>query len=428
MMSEELLAGAVEIDITPPVGTGFAGYGARKGSSLGVHDPLLAQLLLLKSGEDQLVLITMDLLGVGLDFARRVRAGIQQAIGVPSHGTMITCSHTHSGPAGFLPPLAGTRPPEDPELQNITAQKLVGSAVWARERLQPARLGVGRGEVRGIGRNRNDPEKGALDEEAVVLRVDDVAGQPLAVVMNYGCHPTVMGYQNLLLSADYPGAARATLRRIYPDTIFMYTNGASGDVSTRFTRREQTFAEVERMGSILAGEVLKVMQTIVGQHRVPVHAHVAPVELKFRSFPPVAEAQKELERLQAALKELEAAGASHGEIRKATTRAEGAAGQVVLGKEMAGRAQNSSEVQVLEIGDLALVGLPGEPFTRTVLEIKGRSHHRYTAVISYANDDQGYFPDAVSVAEGTYEALISPYGDGVAGTLRDVALRLLQKA
>ena len=426
-MAEQLLAGAVEIDITPPVGTGFAGYHARKGTSLGVHDPLLAQLLLLKSGEDQIVLICMDLLGVGLDFTRRVRDGIEQAIGVPGHCTMLACSHTHSGPAGFLPLLAGVRAPEDPELQAMVARKLVGAAVWARKRLQPARLGAGRGEVEGIGRNRNDPEKGVLDKEVVVLRVDDAAGRPLAVMMNYGCHPTVMGYQNLLLSADYPGAARAALRRMDPDAVFMYTNGASGDVSTRFTRREQTFVEVERMGRILAGEVLKVMQTIVTQNQVPLGAHVEPVELKFRSLPRVEEAQRKLDQLQAALEELKAAGASHGELRKAITRVEGAAGQVKLAKESAGRTQSGGQVQVLKMADLALVGLPGEPFTRTVLEIKERSDYPYTAVIGCANDDQGYFPDAVSVAGGTYEALISPYGPDVADMLRDVALQFLRK-
>jgi len=426
-VTKQLLAGVAEVNITPPVGTAFDGYAARTGTSLGVHDPLLAQLLLLRSAEQQVVLISMDLLGVSLDFTQRVRDGIEQAIGVPPHCTMIACSHTHSGAAGFLPPHAGLPHHEDPELQAIVARKLVGAAIWAQERLQPARLGIGRGMVQGIGSNRNDPEHGPVDNEVIVLRVDDTAGQPLAVMMNYGCHPTVMGYQNLYFTADYPGAARAALRRLYPDAIFMYTNGASGDISTRFTRREQTFAEVERMGRILGGEVLKVMQTIVTQEAVDLDARVAAVELKFRPFPPADEAQRELQRLQAELEALKAAGAAHGEIRKATTRVEGAMGQLMIAQTFAGRSHHSSQVQLLQIGDLALVGLPGEPFTRTVLEIKEQSTYPYTAVLSYANDEQGYFPDAVSIASETYEALISPYGADVADGLRTVALSLMRK-
>nr|MBC7243817.1 neutral/alkaline non-lysosomal ceramidase N-terminal domain-containing protein [Chloroflexota bacterium] len=426
-MRKQLLAGAVEVDITPPVGAGFDGYSARQGTSLGVLDPLLAQLLLLKCGEDQIVLISMDLLGVSLDFTQRVRAGIEQAIGVPTHCTMVTCSHTHSGAGGFLPHIPGIHTAPDPDLQRMVERKLVGAAIWAQECLQPARLGVGKGEVEGIGLNRNDPESGVVDHDVVVLRVDDASGQPIAVVMNYGCHPTVLGYQNLFFSADYPGAARAALRSIYPHTVFLYTNGASGDISTRFTRRGQSYDEVERMGRILAGEVLKEMQLIVMQDTVRLGAHVTEVEPKFRCFPSSDEAQRELERLQAELEALKAAGATHGEIRRATTRVEGAMGQAMMAKQLDNVKPRSSQVQLLQIGDLALVGWPGEAFTRTVMEIKQQSKYPYTAVVSYANDYLGYFPDAVSIAEGTYEALISPYGADAAEELRDVALRLLKE-
>jgi len=237
----------------------------------------------------------------------------------------------------------------------------------------------------------------------------------------------VLGADNLQVSADYPGSARAALRSLYPRTTFLYTNGASGDVSTRFTRREQTFPEVLRMGRILAGEVLKVMETTVTRDEAELRGRLESVELKFRSFPAPAEAQRELERLQAELEALKASGAPHGEIRVATTRVEGATVQQILAEGLAGRAHNVSQVQVLKIGELCLVGLPGEPFTRTVLEIKGPSKAPVTAVVSYANDEQAYFPDALSVAEGTYEALVSPFGPGVADRLREVALRLIEE-
>lgn len=424
---KQLQAGAVVVDITPPIGTGFDGYSTRKGTSLGMLDPLLAQLLLLKCGEDQVVLISMDLLGVSLDFTQRVREGIEQAIGVPGHCTMVACTHTHSGPGGFLRRAHGINTTQNLELQWMVERKLVGAAIWAQQRLQPARLGVARGKVEGIGLNRNDPEKGVVDQEVIVLRVDNASGEPIAVMMNYGCHPTVLGYQNLFFSADYPGAARAALRSLYPRTVFLYINGASGDISTRFTRRGQSYEEVERMGRILAGEVLKQMQLVVTQDIDHLGARVAVVEPKFRRFPSPEEAQREAERLQAELEALKAAGATHGEIRRATTRVEGAMGQVLMARELGKIKPRSSQVQVLQIGDLVLVGWPGEAFTRTVLEIKKQSKHPYTAVVSYANDYLGYFPDAVSIAEGTYEALISPYGADAAEELRDVALRLLQE-
>lgn len=426
MNSKQLLAGAVEVDITPPVGSGFDGYAARQGKSLGIHDPLLAQLLLLRLGDAQVVLISLDLLGVSLALTQQVREGIERAIGVPAECTLLDCSHTHSGAGGFLPAHPGISAYQDLDLQRRVADQLVGAAIWAEQRLQPARLGVGRGSVDGIGLNRNDPEKGLADKEVVVLQVQDDAGKPIAVMMNYGCHPTVMGYQNLLFSADFPGAARSTLRKIFPDTVFMYTNGASGDVSTRFTRRDQSFNEVERMGRILAGETLILMQTIICQPTAKLSGQVTPMELRFRHFPPPEDARRELERLQTDLEALKATGAAHGDIRRAITRVEGATGQALMAKELAGKSLNESQIQVLEVGDLTLVGVPGEPFTLTVLEIKGERLGTYTAVVSYANDYQGYFPDANSIADGDYEALISPYGADVSESLRQAALSLLQ--
>lgn len=210
--TNQLLAAAVEMDITPPVGNGFDGYAARLGKSLGIHDPLLAQLLLLKSGDRQVMLITLDLLGVGLDFTSHVRAGIEQVIGVQAESILIACSHTHSGAAGFLPPHPGITTSIDAEQQRVVNRQLVGAAIWANQKLEPARLGAGQGKVEEIGLNRNDPAQ-PLDQEVNILRVDTLSGQPIAVMMNYGCHPTVLGYQNLLYSADYPGVARSMLHR-----------------------------------------------------------------------------------------------------------------------------------------------------------------------------------------------------------------------
>jgi neutral ceramidase len=426
MAQVPLYASAVEIDITPPVGTGFDGYAARKGNSLGIHDPLLAQLLLLESEKSKIVLISMDLLGTSLDFTQQVRQGIAQSIDVPVDNTIIACSHTHSGAAGFLPYHPGITSFEDPELKRLVVRKLIGAAIWAKQLLQPASLGSGHGALSGIGLNRNHPEGGLVDQEVIVLKVENEAGIPIAVLMNYGCHPTVLGYQNLLFSADFPGATRDTLRQIYKDTVFIFTNGASGDISTRFSRREQTFAEVQRMGRLLAGEVLKIMQEIKVQPDVEIETRASTLKLKFRPFPSPEIAQKELEKLQAELETMKAKGASHGEIRRAITRVEGANGQVLMAKEITGRSSNISQMQMLSIGELGLVGIPGEPFTHTVLDIKKQSPKPLTGIISYANDYQGYFPDALSIEEGSYEALISPYGEDVAERLRKIAIELLK--
>jgi hypothetical protein len=264
------------------------------------------------------------------------------------------------------------------------------------------------------------------DNEVIVLRWDGSDGQPVAVWINYGCHATVMGEQNLQLSADFPGAARAALSRLYPRTVFLYANGASGDVSTRFTRREQGFPEVDRLGRILAGEVLKVMQTAVLHEVTSLGAVIEPVSFARRPRPKLEDAERQLRTLQDELEALRREGAAHGDVRRAETRVRGAVAELARAKESPGPAQAVSEVQALRIGDVALVGVPGEPFTQTVLEIKKGSPWPETAVVSYANDEIGYFPDAASFSAGTYEALRSLFEVGAADQLRDGALHVLQ--
>jgi hypothetical protein len=423
--SRKYYAAVMPMDITPPIGVYLDGYGARKDPSNDVHDPLFATLLMLKAGNEGVALVTLDLVGITLSFTQKIRSSLSPVLGIPEDTILVSAIHTHAGPVSFMGrvPLLGNV--DDPVLQEIYLRKIKGAAAWVKDHLQPVHLGIGRGEIHDIGRNRNDPETGLMDAELGVLRVDDVNGQPLAVLMNYGCHPTVLGPENLAISADYPGAARTALRKIYPGTAFLFTNGASGDVSTRFTRRGQGFAEVERMGNILAGEVLKVMQVVTPVEKISLAGRISNIELALRHFPSVEEAKKKITVLEIDLEQKRTAGLPAGEVRKAVTKLEGAQGQLDMAQSYADTKTVETQVQMLRIGPMALVTMPGEPFTHIVLEIKKHSPIHPTFVISYGNDYRGYFPDAASVVAGTYEALTSPFDETVVGKLVQTALALL---
>ena len=55
--ADELRAGTAKVDITPPAGFALWGYAARKDlPSVGVHDPLLARVVVLAVGKDGTVI------------------------------------------------------------------------------------------------------------------------------------------------------------------------------------------------------------------------------------------------------------------------------------------------------------------------------------------------------------------------------------
>jgi neutral ceramidase len=403
------------------------GYEAREHPSRGIHDPLYGQLLLIDSGSASIILISLDLLGIRLPITKKIRAGIQDAVGVSTDAIIIACSHTHSGPAGFLPDIPGLRTHTDPGLQSNLERKLIGASIQAKHSLQPVSLAAGSGHVRGIGTNRNNPDEGPLDDELLVLRIDDQDSEPIAIVMNYGCHPTVLGHDNLLLSADFPGAARQALRQIYPDTCFQFANGAAGDVSTRYTRRDQSFSEVRRLGRILSGATLETMQKVESMENEVLKYRTKDLQLLLKSFPDHDELASRIESLQVELERQKESGASHGDMRRLFTRWQGAVGQAEMAEVFRGAKSLDTQLQALSIGDLAIIGIPGEPFTSTALEIKKESSFAHTAVVGYCNDEVGYFPDIEAHQAETYEALISPFREDVAQLLESEALNLLQE-
>ena len=70
-----------------------------------------------------------------------------------------------------------------------------------------------------------------------------------------------------------------------------------------------------------------------------------------------------------------------------------------------GDAPHETILQVIAIGDVAFVAIPGEPFIELATEIKRRSPFGHTVVVSLANDTVGYIPDAASFPDGGYELI-----------------------
>src|SRR5450759_3332682 len=98
-MSAPLMAGAAKITITPPIGVDLCGYGGRPGPSIGVHDDLRAGAIFACDGSGCAVIITADLIGLDAAEVAEVRALVHDLTDVPPSRVMISCSHTHSGPA-----------------------------------------------------------------------------------------------------------------------------------------------------------------------------------------------------------------------------------------------------------------------------------------------------------------------------------------
>jgi hypothetical protein len=453
--ASSLAAGVAEVDITPAPGVELMGYGARQGPATGVHDPLFARALYLRGGGGQLLLICADLCLIGPPQADEVRARISARTGIPAETMLISCSHTHSGPDTGLAARALGQP--EPEHVPALFEGMERAACQAVERAAPARLRSALGELR-IGRNRRTWD-GPLDPDLLVLSVEDPDGSPRAVVFQHACHGTVLGHDNLEISADWAGVAAAQIaERTGAPALFLL--GAHADIDPR-TRGLMDlaipgqsvglgFEAVRILGEEAADAALAALADKVDAPPV-VAARRARVSLPLQlgELPP-ADARRELDARKAALADkLEVGPEDFPRLSQLGGIAFERAGALPLAEARellsetrlylrdksapffaGGASKVDVEVQVLRIGDALLVGLPVEPTTNVGLDWKRRMRGRFAnaGVVGIANGWLRYLPHADDLAHPDarlhYEVLESILAPGACERLLEEAEKL----
>ncbi len=438
-----LVAGAAAVRLPTAPGVAMMGYGARRGTARDVHDALFARALYLRRGSDCL-LVECDLCLLAPGQALDVRARLAQRTGVPVGRVLVGCIHTHSGPdTGLGALLAGHPVPE-----HVPA--LLDAAVEAGERAfreaAPGRLGVGHAAAR-VGRNRRR-EDGPLDPDVLVVRVDRADGSPRAVLYVHGCHPTALGHDNLLYSADWPWAAGEAVAEALPGALPIFALGAHADVDPR-TRGlldlaipDQSvgvgFEETRALGRELGMAVARVAQRVTTRADAPVAAASVGVPIRARSaapgdreaalaalgLPPDAEVgTAELFRLER--ERTEGLPAAERRERIARVRAylrDRTARRFAFGEEP------EVEVQVLRLGSARLLALPLEPTVDVGLAWKRMLGSEDAAVVGIANGWMRYLPHPRNFEEPDahlkYEILQSTLVPDAAERLLEAGARL----
>jgi hypothetical protein len=248
-------AGAARVDITPPGSPPLAGYGNRLGRpSRGVHDPLYARALALRAGDQTVVLVSLDLLAVTNDMVTAVEARVRRKVPLPPGGLILAATHTHSGFGAVARRVwesfaAGEY---DDVMFQFVVERAASAAVNAVQTLAPARIAWG--EASAPERIKNRMIHGGFSDPALpFLAVQRPDGAPVAVLVNFSAHATVLKADNFLLSADYPGALSRALES--DGGVALFTAGAVADQTGAPPRADDRFASVDAMGVDLAARV-----------------------------------------------------------------------------------------------------------------------------------------------------------------------------
>jgi len=452
-----LIAGIARVPLPTPIGAPMMGYGARTGTAERVHDPLFARALHLANAGACLV-VELDVCLLAPAHAEAIRARIAEATGLARAQVLVGSIHTHSGPETGFAAWLGDREP--PALTRALGDAAVAAAVQAHAGAVPARLGVGRAEAR-VGRNRRRID-GPLDREVLVVRVDRGDGAPLAVLWVHGCHPTVLGHENLANSADWPGAAARAIESALPGVAPLFALGAHADVDPR-TRglldlavEGQSvgagFDAMELLGNEVGAAVVDAAARIETDADAPIAADTKTLSIPVHAADEAGNARAELiARVRdAAIRALELDPAAaepdvatwfaltHERTRhlpRDAARPRIAAARRYLRDRTAARFAGgrlpSVGAQVLRLGPAWLLALPAEATTAVGLEWKARLDGAPGAVVSIANGWYRYLPHARDFAEPRadeqYEVAMSTFAPDAAERLLDAGAALRER-
>ena len=419
-MASQLHVGAAVRNITPGLGVHMQGYFEDRPAT-DIHDDLYAKAIVVQNDAVAMAFVVCDLIGCygrDLDVAR---ARASELTGIPGDRILISCTHTHYGPNT----LQLAHLPHEAEYTAWAMQRIGEAVKLAQNRLAPARLGYASGSCPEEVHNRRwwmkdgsvrmcpgylHPDRvkpaGPADPEvgiAVFVRQDDE--RPIGALCNYPLH-YVGTPAGTVLSANYFGAFCRALERLAGQPfVAVMANGCCGNINNVDITRPappmpEPFYQVERVANVVAARAYAAWQQIRAYDPAPTLSCVrdaVPFERRQYSAADEAKARVDLER-RGAMPLVEWAYAL----------------ETVKIAELP--VSRPVPVSAWRLGDLGLVGLPGEMFVEYGLQIKAGSPFAQTMVVELADDFLGYCPTDAALQEGGYETRLCRWAMAAAGT------------
>ena len=440
-----LKVGMSRVDITPPQGLELAGYPHYPRNNTGFHDPLYAACMYLNNGECEVAMITLDLLFFSKKHVTAVRRLAEEKCGITPENIMISCSHTHSGPwaAGRLDIESLEEGKEQPkEYVETLISKIVDIICDAKNNSFDGYFTCGTalcGAESGIGGNRRMPG-GPHDPLVSVLAIKDEK-DVRGILVNYTLHPTFIHEWSNVCTADYPGYLKMQLEEMEPKALVGFSQGASGNQSSRYYRQGESYDEAERVGRTLGKAAHTVLEKAVWTNTPEIAVASDIIEMELRDFGTEEELIKRVEEDEKVYKELYA---KYGDSKNreeyylwqnANLKLLGSEDQLGYVR-MRDRGiklelvtdENPVEIQTIKLGGALVIGFQGELFVEYGLYLKAMAGFGTVIVNELTNGCMpGYMYTPESLVTGGYETDTSMLAECFGRRLMDKTLEIISK-
>ena len=428
-----LKIGFSEFDITPPVGKLIPGGFTPCLTSEPARGKLLVTAAAFDVDGNPLILVSADTLSLQISTADRIRNTISDATGVPFDRILVGATHTHTG--GACDYQLWLCPP-DLEVASLTEKGIVSAAIDAHKNLADAQIGTGLGEEKRysfcrdirlvdgsikMNPNRAHPELMVApidtpDYSVNVMRIDSAEGAVRGFIVNYANHPDCHQKNKKSFSADFPGALRRGLKRVYGEDVFvLFFNGTCGDIncidwmkSTSDSYYGGTKNAPEAIGAGLTSTVVEINANIKADNSAPDIASISKNIVLARRY----KTDADYAWAQEIAKDME----SHNAMDRAFATE-------YLENDDDVSPEIPFEIHTIRLGDWVIVGLPSEIFTDVGRRIKTASPFENTVIFELANGTHGYISTQIIQESTAYEAKVSKYN---ACTAKDSADRIVE--
>jgi hypothetical protein len=431
MSGERLLAGAAQVDITPKMGTHLEGDIGRSRPAEILIDPLFAKALVLDDGKRRICIISLDLVVATTKRCDEIRAGARERFGLDPDAVMVHTMQNHAAPSlghadlslnpEYIPPGLPWLATADDGYPPFAVERSLEAIGLALENMQPVRVGIASGVENRVAFNRrfvmrdgtgemglggHPPtdvayREGPIDPELGVVSFTTESLRPVAFLLHHTCNP-VHDFPLRCVTADWPGAWSSRIRSRYGDyCVPLVINGCCANIHHSDFLSPPDVNTTERMGATLAEATLPVLKRLVYQDDSRLDYATRVIRIPLRKVP-----EHELARAKALLSEHPTPMWKEGlEGIAADWDWMYAISKVNLDRLIRKDTKFDFGIQVLRIGDFALVGLNGTVFVEAQLRLKMESPAARTFVASNANGYVGYVPTPGALERGGYETV-----------------------
>ncbi len=423
--ADTMLVGVAKVDITPDFPVRLAGYSSRKDESQGVAGRLWAKALAIGGDEGQgpMVLVTIDNCTVPTKGVSTLGSRLRTRAGVRRERFVVCATHTHSAPRlqKHRKQYWYDATPEHQEniarytrqlcqwIEQVSfsalASRKPGRLAWAEGSLDFAanRRVLREGKWTGFGVNPDGP----VDKNMPMLRVTDVDGKLMAVLVNYACHCTTLGGKFNQIHGDWAGSAQKEIEADHPGAVAMVSIGCGADANPN---PRGSLDDAEKHGRSVADEVKRLLRgKLIPLDSLPT-ARDTLVKLPLATLPTRNELVRRIETTDPDAR----LGAHARDMLRLVDRDGKLPGAIQY------------RVTAWSFGNrLAMVFLPGEVVVDYALRLKRELDGSRLWITAYANDVPCYIASKRLLGEGGYEADRSMLFDGFPTRLSPKAENLL---